>query len=157
MPGPILVHSLDDAQVALAAAARLGVLPTLASAPGAAGYAGPAWFGEVIAAAQARHPDVRLHAVLDCGDAPGAVMAAIRWARTQGRVTFDLRFTGDPRHDRPLGEMAAAAGLRLIRDLEPGLDLRTARDRDAACRDWLSGMAVGAQLGYVSFSPKKDC
>ena len=49
MPGPVLIHSLADARAALAAAAALGVPVTLASAPGAAGYAGPAWFGEVIA------------------------------------------------------------------------------------------------------------
>jgi hypothetical protein len=142
MPGPILVHSLDDARAALAAAAGLDVPVTLASAPGAAGYAGPAWFGEMIAAARAEHPAVSCTAVLDCGEAPGMVMSAIRWAMTPGRARFDLRFTGDRQHDRALGEMAAAAGLRLIRALDPSLDLRAARDRDAACRTWLGGMAA---------------
>lgn len=142
MPGPILVHSLADARAALAAAAALGKPVTLASAPGAAGYAGPGWFGELIAAALAEHPAVSARAVLDCGDAPGAVMAAIRWAGVPGRAHFDLRFTGEARHDKALGQMAATAGLRLIRDLGPGLDLRTARDREAACRAWLGGMAA---------------
>jgi hypothetical protein len=143
MPGPILIHSLDDARAALAAASALGVPVTLASAPGAAGYAGPGWFGEVVAAAQAEHPAVAVRAVLDCGDAPGAVMAAIRWATTPGRARFDLRFTGDPRHEKALGEMAAAAGLRLVRELGAGLDLRRVRDPAEACRRWLGGVAVG--------------
>lgn len=142
MPGPILIHSLDDARAALAAAAALGVPVTLASAAGAAGYAGPGWFGEVVTAAQAEYPAVSVRAVLDCGDSPGAVMAAIRWATMPGRVQFDLRFTGDPRHDKALSEMAAAAGLRLIRELEPGLDLRRVHDPREACRSWLDGVAV---------------
>lgn len=142
MPGPILVHSLDDARAALAAAAALGVPVTLASAPGAAGYAGPAWFGELIAAARGDHPDVSLTAVLDCGDAPGHVMAAVRWAMAAGGGPFVLRFTGDPARDKALQEIAGAAGLRLIRDLEPGLDLRQARDPSTACRAWLGGVAA---------------
>lgn len=139
MPSPILIHSLDDACTALAAAAALGVPVTLSSAPGAAGYAGPAWFGEVIAAAQAEYPAITIRAVLDCGDAPGTVMAAIRWAKTPGRARFDLRFTGDPQHDKALGEMAAAVGLRLLRETEPALDLRPVKGRETACRAWLAG------------------
>jgi len=144
MPGPILLHSLDDARTALAAAAALGVPVTLASAPGAAGYAGPAWFGEVIAAARSEHPSVSVTAVLDCGDAPGHVMAAVRWAITAGGEPFILRFTGDPARDTALREIAGAAGLRLIRALEPGLDLRRARDSAEACRTWLAGVAASS-------------
>ncbi len=142
MPGPILVHSLADARAALAAATALGVPVTLASAPGAAGYAGPGWFGEVIAAARAEHPFATLTAVLDCGDAPGHVMAAVRWAMATGGEPFILRFTGDPARDKALQEIAAAGGLRLIRNLEPSLDLRQARDPSASCRAWLAGVAA---------------
>ncbi|MBM3537503.1 MAG: hypothetical protein FJX55_06675 [Alphaproteobacteria bacterium] len=142
MPGPILVHSLDHAHAALAAAAALSVPVTLASAPGAAGYAGPAWFGEVIAAARHDHPSVEVTAVLDCGDAPGHVMAAVRWAMKAGGEPFVLRFTGDPARDKALSEIASAAGLRLIRDLEPSLDLRRVRNPDEACRAWLAGVAA---------------
>lgn len=144
MPGPILIHSLADARAALAAAAVLSVPVTLASAPGAAGYAGPAWFGEVIAAACREQPGVILTAVLDCGDAPGHVMAAVRWAMAAGGEPFVLRFTGDPEREKALKEIVGAAGLCLIRDLEPGLDLRSARHPAEACRSWLSGVAASA-------------
>ena len=142
MPGPVLIHSLADARAALAAAAALGVPVTLASAPGAAGYAGPAWFGEVIAAARRDYPSVPVTAVLDCGDAPGHVMAAIRRAMSPGNEPLVLRFNGDPARDPALQEMAAAAGLRLTRGLEPGLDLRQARDPVESCRAWLTGVAA---------------
>lgn len=142
MPGPILIHSLADARAALAAADSLGVPLTLASAPGAAGYAGPAWFGEVVAAARSEQPNVPMIAVLDCSDAPGHVMAAVRWAMAAGGEPFVLRFTGDPARETALREIAGAAGLRLIRELEPGLDLRSARDPVEACRTWLAGVAA---------------
>ncbi len=142
MPGPILIHSLADARTAIAAAASLGVPVTLASAPGAAGHAGPAWFGEVIAAARAEHPSVTLTAVLDCGDAPGHVMAAVRWALAAEGQPFTLRFTGDPAQDKALREIAGAAGLKVIRELPDGLDLRRAPAPVEACRAWLAGMAA---------------
>jgi hypothetical protein len=142
MPGPILVHSLDDARTALAAAAALDVPLTLASAPGAGGYAGPAWFGELIAAARGEYPAVAMTAVLDCGDAPGHVMAAVRWAMAAGGEPFVVLFSGDPARDKALGEIADAASLQLIRELPPALDLRRVRDPGEACRAWLAGVAA---------------
>lgn len=70
------VHSLAGAEAALAAAGPQGVL--LLSAPGAAGFAGPAWFVELVAEAMRRHPDVPCRAALDCGDAAGTALAALR-------------------------------------------------------------------------------
>jgi hypothetical protein len=50
----------------------------LVSAPGAGGYAGPGWFGALIAAAREAVSDARCCALLDCGDNIGAALAAIR-------------------------------------------------------------------------------
>jgi hypothetical protein len=138
---PVIIHSLAHARAALAAAVELGVPVVLASAPGAAGYAGVAWFGEVVAAAAAEHPTVSVTGVLDCADAAGHVMEAVRWCAEPSRPRLVMRFTGDEALDRPLGEMVEAAGLRLIRDLAPGLDLQGVADPLAACRAWLAGMA----------------
>ena len=70
------VHALPQAEAALAAAGPRGVL--LLSAPGAAGFAGPAWFLALVAQAARSHPGVPFDAALDCADAPGTALAAIR-------------------------------------------------------------------------------
>jgi hypothetical protein len=63
-------------QAALAAARPAGVL--LLSAPGAGGFAGPAWFLGVVGAAAAAHPGVPHRAALDCADAAGTALTALR-------------------------------------------------------------------------------
>lgn len=141
MDRPIVIHSLAHARAALGAAVALRRPIMLASAPGAAGYAGVGWFGELIAAAQAEFPDVELTAVLDCGDAAGHVMEAVRWCAVATRPRLVLRFTGDQALERKLRDIAEASGLRLIRDLLPALDLAKVADAASACRARLSGMA----------------
>lgn len=75
-PPAVTVHGLAGARAALAAAGPRGVL--LLSAPGAGGFAGPAWFLGVVRAAAAAHPGVAPYAALDCADAPGTALAALR-------------------------------------------------------------------------------
>ena len=73
-PPAVIVHSLADA---------LGALPpgrpvTLLSAPGTALFAGCLWWREVIAAARAVCPDVAGTDILDCADASGLALGALR-------------------------------------------------------------------------------
>jgi hypothetical protein len=75
-PPAVTVHGLAGATAALAAAGPRGVL--LLSAHGAGGFAGPAWFLGVVAQAAAAHPEVTHLAALDCADAPGTALAALR-------------------------------------------------------------------------------
>jgi len=140
----ILVHSLDDARAALRAASLLGVPVTLHSAPGAAGYGGVAWFERLIAAAVAEFPTVTASAVLDCGDAAGHVMAAIRWLAEPGRTRLSLYFSGDADTAGRLADMCRKAGVALLIDVAPGLDMRGARDPVEACREWLAGRPAAA-------------
>jgi pimeloyl-ACP methyl ester carboxylesterase len=78
-PDPvIIVHSLGHAVAALRAAAAAGRRVTLLSARGAGGYAGPGWFRGLVAAAREAVPEARFSALLDCGDEPGAALAALR-------------------------------------------------------------------------------
>ncbi len=77
-PVVIVVHTLAHAVGALAAARRAARPVTILSAPDAGIYAGPGWFGEVIEAARDAVPDACCSAFLDCGDRPGAALAAIR-------------------------------------------------------------------------------
>jgi hypothetical protein len=70
----VTVHGVAGARAALAAAGPRGVL--LLSAPGAGAFAGAAWFLGVVAAAAG--PGRTPAAAIDCADAPGAALAALR-------------------------------------------------------------------------------
>ncbi len=128
----IIVHSLAHARAALRAAAAHGVPVTLSSGPGAAGYAGPAWFRELIAAAVAEHPTTQVTAVLDCGAAPGHALAALRAGLKE------IRVDADPAVGKRIAELAADTGARVAPAAgDDALDLAAAVDPDAACHAWL--------------------
>jgi hypothetical protein len=84
----VLVHGLADARAALA----LGKPLTLLSAPGAAGFAGCLWWQALVTEARAGAPETEVMDILDCADASGFAMAAIRsgvcrlvlWAEAPG-------------------------------------------------------------------------
>ena len=67
-PPAVVVHGLDQARTAL----RPGLPVTLLSARGAALYAGCGWWRALVTAAAAAEE------ILDCADAPGHAMAALR-------------------------------------------------------------------------------
>ncbi|MFQ5955791.1 MAG: hypothetical protein ACE5JZ_12070 [Kiloniellales bacterium] len=129
----VVVHSLDHARAALRAAEAHGVAVTLLSGPGAAGYAGPAWFRELIAAATAEHPQARVKAVLDCGDAAGHAMAALRAGLKA------IRFQGDPAVADRIAELAQGYGAVVEPSRGAALDLAETVDPEAACHAWLGG------------------
>ncbi len=131
-PRTVIVHSIEQARAAAAAAAAAGHPVRLLSAPGAAGYAGPAWFAEVIARTRREHPTAVLEAVLDCGDSPGDVLAALR------RGIEIVRYDGPAPMRRKLAAIAAAAGARLDRVRGPALDLDGAGDPAGAVAAWLA-------------------
>jgi hypothetical protein len=93
---------------ALSAAADLGRPVTLASAPDAGVYAGPGWFGALIAAAREAVPAAQSTALLDCGDDAGAAQAAMR-AGIEGVV-----FTGRADVAERLLDIAGRRGTRLL-------------------------------------------
>ncbi|WP_206035544.1 hypothetical protein [Roseomonas sp. HF4] len=130
----VTVHGLHQAEAALAAAGPRGVL--LLSAPGAVGFAGPAWFLALAAEASRRHPGRRMAAALDCADAPGTALAALRAGATI--VVLDGACPAFP----ALTAAAAEAGARLLpgrpRALDLGrLDLRRRADL-ARLAAWLA-------------------
>ncbi len=131
-PAAVVIHGLDDARAAVAAAAALGRRLRLVSAPGAAGYAGAAWFRHVVAKAAAERPEVEVEAVIDCADAAGDVLGVLR---DGARL---VRFTGPPAVADKLAMIAAAHGAQLVTDEGPALDLAGIDDREAACRTWLA-------------------
>ena len=103
----IIVHSLAHAVAALSAAAEAEAPVILASAPDAGIYAGPGWFGALVAAARAAVPAAKGAVLLDCGDDAGAAQAAIR-AGIEGIV-----FTGRADVAKHLADIASQRGTRL--------------------------------------------
>ena len=69
-----IVHGAPDATAALAP----GLPVTLLSAPGAVLFAGSLWWRNCVAAARARWPDTPVTDILDCADASGLAMGALR-------------------------------------------------------------------------------
>ena len=74
----VIVHGLNEATAALAEARAEGRGVTLLSAPGATLYAGCGWWRALVDTARARYPDVPCSDVLDCADATGMALAALR-------------------------------------------------------------------------------
>ena len=131
-PGPIIVHDLAHVRAALAAAADLGVAVTLTSAPDAAAYLGSGAFKAMIDLGRREFPQVPLTAVLDCGDAPGLALGALRIGIPA------VRLHAAPDVLARVADIAGQLGAVLDTDDRPGLDLARERDPEAACRRWLA-------------------
>ncbi len=132
MSHTIIVHSLDHATAALAAAEQFDLPVTLLSAPGAAAYLGATVFRDMIAAAAARHPNARHQAVLDCGDDPGLAMGALRHGIQGVRIS-----NGELIRDK-LADIAHQRGAFVYQESGETIDLDGMADPLATCRLWLS-------------------
>jgi hypothetical protein len=138
----VVVHALHQAEAALAAAGPRGVL--LLSAPGAGGFAGAGWFLALVAEARRRHPAVACAAALDCADAPGSALAALR-----AGVRVIVLEGGCP----AFGAVAAAAaelGAAVLPARPPAFDLGRA---EPARRDTQAGLAAWLAMEVPQASP----
>ena len=102
-----IVHGWTDAAAALAAVPP-GSRAVLMSAPDAGSYAGAGWFAALAVRARAEFPAVDQSWILDCGDAPGHVLAALRAG------VAAIVFTGAPALRARLEEIAAAHGATIL-------------------------------------------
>lgn len=127
----VIVHGLEDARAALAAAAEAGCGVTLLSAPGTAGYAGFGWWRALIAAARRAVPGVPAEDILDCDDLAGIAVEALHGGCPA------IVFTGNDAQAGQLAALASVCGARMLRAAPPALDLALpgARRRLAA---WLA-------------------
>ncbi len=155
LPGPgdapaVVAHTAGHASAALEAAGPRGVV--LLSAPGAAGAMGAAWFLALVARAHEgfgeRGAAPPPHwAVLDCGDAPGFALSALR---SGARVlVLDPAVPAFP----AVAAAAAEAGAALWPGRPPALDLGRLDLRSAGgtgqrrLAEWLTGGAVTGPPG----------
>ena len=122
----IIVHSLEHAEFALAAADELGIGVTLLSAADAAAFMGAKVFREMTDQAMATHPNVSAKAVLDCGADAGRAMNALR----NNIKTIRLQASEDVMNK--IADIAAQQDASLDISAEKVLDLATADDPAAA-------------------------
>ena len=121
-PPAVVVHGLRDARAALAP----GLPVTLLSARGAAIYAGCGWWRALIEACGAEID------ILDCADAPGYAMAALRIG--QRRIVLD------PGPAFPAVSAAAATlGAIVIAERPAALDLAERGAAERRLLAWLQG------------------
>ncbi len=113
LPPAVVIHGLNDARVALAERAPV----TLLSAPGAALFAGCAAWGALALAARAEAPDVPAPDILDCADAAGQALAALRIGQ------HILVLAADSPGREAVAAIAAACGASLLADRPAALDL----------------------------------
>jgi hypothetical protein len=76
----------------------------LESFPAAGVSAGPGWFQAIVEALEAEFPGRRFEAVLDCGEEPGAALAALR------RGVKRIRLAGPSETIRRVRDIAAQLG-----------------------------------------------
>jgi hypothetical protein len=101
-----IVGSLAEARAVLAEAAGRPVV--LVSPPNAAAYLGVGFFWALVEAARAEFPGVAIESVMDCGDASGFALSALR----TGFKAVVLR--GDPRARARVAAIARTTGARLL-------------------------------------------
>lgn len=131
----VTVISLKQAKAALAAAEALDVPVVLISAPGASAYVGAGWFDALVSIAKAAYPNADYTAVLDCGDAPGHALAALRHGFKA------IRYDGASQ--RQIEDIATQSGATVLRERPDALELTEADDLailEEVCCSWLGTM-----------------
>jgi hypothetical protein len=130
----ITVISPAQAAAALAAAAAAGQPVFLLSAPDAAASVGPAWFAALVNRAASRFPKAEGTPLLDCGDAAGYALAALRLGLKA--ICYDGAAAARVR------DIADQYGAVVLAERPPSLDLETIEasggDMAAACTAWLA-------------------
>jgi hypothetical protein len=104
----VIVHGLEDARAALAP----GLPVTLLSAPGAALFGGCLWWRELMRAAGAEGVSL-----LDCADAPGRALEALRLGLP------GIVFTGEFSAREVIATVAARTGALVLETAPPALDM----------------------------------
>lgn len=131
-PPAVVIHQIEDARIALAP----GLPVTLLSAPGAALYAGCGFWRALVGLCRAEHPDLHTPDILDCADASGYALAALRMG--QRAVVLAPGAPGLP----AITAIAAMRGAVLLQTRPPALDF-VQRGAERRLTDWLCGLDEG--------------
>jgi|SRR5690242_18347904 hypothetical protein len=109
----VVVHSLADVRITLS----IGRPVTLLSAAGAVMYAGSAWWRALTDRAAAEYRDVACDNILDCADASGLALGALRIG--QRRIILYPIAPGWSE----VAATAATLGCEVLADRPPALDM----------------------------------
>jgi hypothetical protein len=109
----VVIHGLADARTALS----VGRPITLLSAVGAVMYAGSAWWRALTDQAAAEYPAVPCDNILDCADASGLALGALRIG--QQRIILSMAAPGWTE----VAAIAANLGCEVLIDRPPALDM----------------------------------
>jgi hypothetical protein len=109
----VIVHGLADARAALAP----GLPVTLLSAPGAVLFAGCLWWRQLVAAVRTEYIQTETIDILDCADASGLAMGALR-----SGVHRLVLWPQAPGHAK-VAAIAAGQGGFVLPQAPPALDL----------------------------------
>lgn len=123
----VIVHGLADVKAAL----EPGLPVTLLSGVGAALYGGAGWWHALMAAGREAFPATPIRELLDCADAPGRAMEALR-----GGVS-GLVLDPSCRAFPEVAKTARATGALLLPVAPPALDLAKPGSREGL-RAWLA-------------------
>jgi hypothetical protein len=134
----VVVHGLADARTALA----VGRPVTLLSGPGAALYAGCGWWRSLVAGARAEYGVIPIEDILDCADASGLALGALRLGQHR------LVLTPDAPGWSSVAAIAASLGGEILTSRPPALDMA---ERGAArrLRDWLQVRTTPDDNGHA--------
>jgi hypothetical protein len=122
----VVIHGLADARVALAVSRPVSLL----SGPGAALYAGCGWWRAVIQRVVSEYGNVPVQDILDCADASGLALGALRIG--QRRLVLAPDAPGRP----AVASIAASLGGEILTSRPPALDLAE-RGATRRLHDWL--------------------
>jgi hypothetical protein len=134
----VVIHSLSDARAVL----TVGRPVTLLSATGAVVYAGSGWWRALIERARAEHPDIPLYDILDCGDASGLALGALRIG--QPRIRLDATAPG---HEAVVA-IAASLGGEVLTHRPEAIDM-SHRNATRRLADWLQVRTAPGDSGDV--------
>jgi hypothetical protein len=134
----VVVHSLADARTVLA----LGRPVTLLSATGAALFAGCGWWRALIERASTDYGDASLDDILDCADASGLALGALRIG--QRRIVLNAAAPGWA----SVAAIATSLGGEVLTLRPHSLDMA---DRASARRlaDWLQARTTPGDSGHA--------
>jgi len=136
----VVIHGIADARAALA----LGVPVTLLSAPGAALFGGCLWWRVLVRLVRAEFADVTIDDILDCADASGLAVGALRIG--QRAIVLDPAAPGR----EAVVAIAASLGAEVLADRPEAIDM-SRRAEVRRLHDWLRGPATpGDSDGAVS-------
>ena len=127
----IVIHGYEDAQTAAMVAQSIDCPLILISAPGASAYTGVGWFKAIIEQTSRSVSSIELVGILDCGNRPGDVLAALRIGIRL------IRFTGHEDIFVRLAGCAQQYDAVILREIGTSLDPSRRNDPVLSCHDWL--------------------